>query len=231
MVIKKIFQGVFDDEVHAAFLKFGKGEYSNKYMVEAKKQKDKYVIKTSAEYANFFVKRCLQGQKKVTVSGVVISTVDLSKEMPFPVGKVSNFQGIRKIPINTEVNAEDIIRIIDKFPRMFFALSFKTDSCELKIKPKAPKSGKPGKELEEVKIDFCSLKTTDAAIAKEILFDVGEFKELRTEHTLKIKDTTYPNDSSLSPAEIRERSKRKGIVIRKLTVDGKEKISEANFEA
>lgn len=231
MIIKKIFEGVSDDEVHAAFLKFGRGEYSNKYLVEVKKQKDKSVIKTSAEYANFFVKRCLQGQEKISISGVIISTVDLSKEMPFPVEKVSNFQGIRKIQINTEVEAKDIISIIDKFPRMFFALSFKTNSFELKIKPKAPKSGKPGKDSDEVKIDFCTLKTTDNSIVNEVLFGVRDFKEVRVEHTLKINEIIYPRDTSLSPAEIREQSKRKGVVVRKVIVDGNEKVSEADFEA
>ncbi len=29
--MKKIFDGIFDDEVHANFLKFGKGDYKNKY--------------------------------------------------------------------------------------------------------------------------------------------------------------------------------------------------------
>ena len=41
MIIKKIFDGQPDEEVHSDFLKFGKGEYRNKFLVEAKRQKDK----------------------------------------------------------------------------------------------------------------------------------------------------------------------------------------------
>ncbi|MBC8435148.1 hypothetical protein H8D91_01455 [archaeon] len=231
MVIKKIFEGIFDDEVHAAFLKFGRGEYPNKYLIEAKRQKDKYVIKTSAEFVNYFVVKCLEEQEKLHVKGIIISTIDLSNEIPFPVVKVSNFQGVRKIQIDTELNAEDLIKLIDKYPRMFFALSFKTNSCELKIKAKAPKSGKPDKETGEVKVDFCSLKTTNPLIAREVLFGLGDFKEIRVEHTLKINEIIYPKDSSLNPAEIREQSKRKGTVVRKVLIDGNEKLSEANFEA
>lgn len=231
MVIKKIFAGVSDEEVHDAFIKFGKGEFSSKYIVEAKKQKDKYSIKTSAEYANFLVKKCLSNQKKLQVTGIIVSTIDLSKEIPFPVGKVSNFQGIRKIPIESEVNAEDVLKLMDKYPRMFFALSFKTENLELKVKPKAPKSAKPGKDLDEAKADFCSLKTSDKSVVDELVFDAKDFKDFRAEHTIKINDILYPRDPSLSPVEVREMSKRKGVVIRKVTLDGKEIVSEAKFEA
>jgi hypothetical protein len=231
MVIKKIFSGINDEEVHDAFLKFGRGEYQSKYLLEIKKQKDKYSIKTSAEFVNPIVKKCLEGQGKISVSGVIVSTIDLSKEISFPVGKVSNFQGIRKIPINLEINAKEILDLMNKYPRVFFALSFKTDSLELKVKPKAPKSGKPGKDDEEVKADFCSLKTSDESLVKELAFDVSNFKELTATHTLKINEIIYPKDSSLSPVEIREKSKRKGVVVRKLSIDGKEVVSEAKFEA
>lgn len=231
MVIKKIFSGKSDEEVHDTFIKFGRGEYSNKYLVEAKNQKDKYSIKTSAEYANFLVKKCLSNQKKLQITGIIVSTIDLSKEIPFPIGKVSNFQGIRKIPVNTEVNAEDVLKLMDKYPRMFFALSFKTDSLELKVKPKAPKSAKPGKDAEDSKADFCSLKTSDKSILDELVFDATNFKEFRAEHTLKINEIIYPKDASLSPVEIREKSKRRGIVVRKVTIDGKILTTEAKFEA
>jgi hypothetical protein len=233
MVMKKIFSGVCDEEVHSAFLKFGKGEYSGKYLIEAKKQKDKYHIKTSAEFANFLVKKCLEGQGKVAISGIIVTTINIGNddELGFEVKKRGNFQGIKKLQIETEVEAEKILKLMEKYPRVFFALSFKTNSCELKIKPKAPKSGKPGKDSEEVKVDFCSLKTTDVSLVKELLFDIENFNDLRVEHVLKIRDIIYPKDPSLNPAEVREKSKRKGVIVRKVVVDGREKISEANFEA
>ena len=60
MVVKKIFDGVFDEEVHLSFLKFGRGEYKNKFLLEGKKQKSKWAIKTGAEFANFLVRKCLE---------------------------------------------------------------------------------------------------------------------------------------------------------------------------
>lgn len=233
MVIKKIFEGIFDEEVHTAFLKYGKGEYSNKYLVEAKKQKGNYVIKTSSEYANYFVETCLKNQGKIKISGIIVTTLNLGndEELGFKVEKRGNFQGIKKLQINTEVEASKILALIKKYPRVFFALSFKTEKSELKIKAKAPKSGKPGKDSDEVKADFCSLKTSDPSIIKEVLFDIKDFKEVRAEHKLKINEIIYPKDSSLNPAEIREKSKRKGVVFRKIILDGNEKISESNFLA
>ena len=38
MTIKKIFEGVFDEGVHSDFLKFGRGEYKNKFLLEGKRQ-------------------------------------------------------------------------------------------------------------------------------------------------------------------------------------------------
>ena len=45
MVVKKVFDGVFDDEVNAAFLKFGRGEYRNKYLLDGKRQAKKWAVK------------------------------------------------------------------------------------------------------------------------------------------------------------------------------------------
>ena len=62
----------------------------------------------------------------------------------------------------------EIIDLLNKFPKAFFALSFETeDETKLKIKAKAPKSGKPGTKGEEVpKPDFCKLITKDKKIVE-----------------------------------------------------------------
>ena len=235
MIIKKIFDGQVDEEVHSAFLKFGKGEFRNKYLIEAKLQGGgKWSIKTGQEFANFFVRKCLEKVNgSVAVKGVIICTFDLSKELNFEIKKKSNFQGIRKIAIETEVDAREILDLMDKYPRVFFALSFVVGDCILKIKAKAPKSGKPGKDGEGPVADFCSLKTTDKSIVDELLFDVrGGWKEVKINHTLKIEDIVYPeNFKDMKPEEVREQSKRKGVVVRKVDVDGVVKESEEEFEA
>ncbi len=230
-VIKKIFDGIFDDEVHGAFLKFGRGQYRNKYLLEGKRQSNKWAIKSGAEYVNFLVRKCLGGiSGRVAIKGIIVSTLDLRDEIKFDIVKVGNFQGIRKNVIDTEVDASEVLNLMDKFPRVFFALSFSGDDFVLKVKAKAPKSGKPGKDGDGPVVDFCSLKTNDKTIVDELFFGAGDFKEVSVNHTIEVSDIVYPGDlESLKPIEVRELSKRKGVVNRKVDVDGIEKNSEAEF--
>ena len=281
MIMNKIFEGVCDDEVHVAFLKFGRGEYRNKYLVEGKRQVGKWAIKAGAEYVNFLVRRCLEkvssgddsskddsskddsskddsskddsgepsgessGESsgepsgepsgehsgRVAIKGIIVSTLDLKDEIGFDVVKIGNFQGIRKNVIDTEVEASEVLALMDKFPRVFFALSFKGVDFVLKIKAKAPKSGKPGGGDKSV-VDFCSLKTKDKEIVDELFFGVGGFSEVKVGYSISVTDIVYPeNVEELNPAEVRELAKRKGVVVREVEVDGVSRISEAGFVA
>jgi len=234
MTIQKVFRKTIDEEVHSDFLKFGRGEYRDRFLLEAKKQAKGWTIKSGPEYVNYLVKTCLEKiSGKVAVSGIIVSTTDLSGELTFDIVKVSNFQGVRKIQIDAEVEAEELLRMIEKYPRVFFALTFSGETFMLKVKAKAPKSGKPGKESEDgPKAEFVMLKTNNEEIVKELFFDVPEFKEVKITHTIFVDSIVYPEKiDSLKPAEIRELSKRKGRVIRKVRVDGTEKIVEAEFVA
>jgi len=237
MVIKKVFMGEFDEEVHSDFLKFSRGNFKNRYLIEAKRQKDKWAIKTSAEFANFLVRKCLEKspEGRIAMKGIIVSTMDLKDEIRFEIKKTGNFQGIRKIEIDTEITANEILDLMNKFPRVFFALSFSTPDCQLKIKPKAPKSGKPGKEDGEgPRADFCTLKTQDEEIVKELLFDVDlkNVKEVKANHIINVDNIIYPeNAKDMKPEEVREQSKRGGVVVRNLVVDSDEKTSEHEFLA
>ena len=231
MIIKKIFDGSPDENVHASFLRFGRGEYKNKYLIEGKKQAKKWAIKTSAEYTNSLVKLCLEKvNEPIEIKGVIVSTLDLRDEINFDVKKVSNFQGVRKHVIDSEINPSEILELIDKYPKAFFALSFKGNGFVLKIKPKAPKAEKKPKDGEEISIDFCSLKTEDKKDIDELFFGVGDFKEVFINHTINVNDIIYPsNMDELKPTEIRELAKRKGKIIRKAIIDEKEYNSEKEF--
>ena len=234
MIIKKIFDGACDEEVHVAFLKFGRGVYRDKYLIEGKKQAKNYAVKTGAEYVNFLVRRCLESVgESVEATGVIVSTLDLRDEIKFDLKKVSNFQGVRKHAIDGEINSEEIFALMDKYPKAFFALSFKGNNFALKIKPKAPASGKPGKEKEDgPDADFCNLKAGDEKLLGELFFGVGKFEKVRISHEISVTDIIYPADmESLKPTEIREMAKRKGVVKRVAHVDGKEQISSAEFVA
>ncbi len=231
MVMRKIFDGIFDDEVHLAFLRFGRGQYKNKYLLHGKRQAKNWAVKTGAEYTNFLVRSCLgKIDGYVAISGVIVSTLDLKNEIEFEIKKVSNFQGVRKYIIDTEIEPSKILDLIDKYPKGFFALSFKGEGFVLKIKAKAPKSGKSGKDDEKPVADFCSLKIGDRTIIDELFFGVGDFQEVSIRYEIDVTDIVYPTDiENLKPTEIRELAKRKGVIKRDIDVDGIIRMHEAEF--
>jgi len=232
--MNKIFDGALDDEVHVAFLKFGRGEYQNKYLLEGKRQAKKWAIKAGAEYANFLVRRCLEKfSGPVAMTGVIVSTLDLRDEFKFDIVKAGNFQGVRKFQVASEIEPAQIIELMDKYPKAFFALSFKGDDFVLKIKAKGPADGKKGKgEGGGPVADFCSLKTSDKAFVDELFFGVGDFGECKINHTISITDIVYPsNVEELKPTEVRELAKRKGVVKRVVLRDGVEVVGSAGFVA
>jgi hypothetical protein len=130
------------------------------------------------------------------------------------------------------MSGKEILGLIEKFPKAFFALSFDSPKGDkLKIKPKAPKSGKPGKNNENgPKADFCTLKTNNSSIGKGFVFEKPDFKEAKINHTYFITGMIMP-EGEKDFAKIREMAKRKGKIVRKAIIDGKEINSEKEFVA
>ncbi len=230
--INKIFSGQIDEEVHLEFVKFSRGIFENRYLLEGKKQPEKWGIKSGAEFANYFVRRGLEKtQDKVKFTGAIISTLDLTKDITFEIADKKGYMGIKKWAIDSEIETKKIMDLMNKYPKVFFALSFSLPGFELKIKAKAPKSGKPGaKGEEEPKAEFCSLKTTDKSIVEDLFFDFLTFKEITIKHTLEIKDIEIP-EGEKDPVKMRENAKRKGIVKRIITLDGKQETKQKDFVA
>ena len=230
--ITKIFKGDTDEEVHRQFEKFSRGEFRNRALIEAKSSKGKYKIKTSSEFANELVKEVAKklGKEKTNIKGIIISTKDLSGVLNFKDKK--QYQGIKKYIINEEKSGEEILKLLEDFPKIFFALSFKDEKSktELKIKPKAPKSKKPKNKDQLAKADFCTLRTTDKKLLESFIFENPDFKDAKVEHTFIINDLILPKGEK-DFLKIREIAKRKGKIIRKSIIDGKEKISEKEFTA
>ncbi len=231
-VILKIFSDEIDLEVHDAFVKFSKGIFQGKYLIECKKQKDLWNIKTSAEFVNFFVRRGLEKLKEpIDISGVIVSTLDLKSNLEFEFEKIKQFAGVKQIVINSKISPEKIISLMDKFPKAIFALSFSLDNYILKTKAKSPKNGKPStKGDEDVKADFCSLKTSDTSIIDDLFFDNKSFKEIKIKHTININEIILPEGIS-DPVKMRGLAKRKGIITRIIKIDGNPTTKEKEFEA
>ncbi len=231
-VIKKIFSGVRDDEVHADFTKYSRGVFANKYLVEVKKQKDKLSIKTSAEFVNYIVKECLKEVRgEFDVKGVIVATFDVSKEAQFPVQRIKQFMGIKQAVIECKTTSDKIIELMNKYPKAFFALTFSTPHSELKVKAKAPKSAKPAATGDKEPVaEFLSLKTTNQIIADDLLFGIGKFKELSIKHVLNINEIVIPKGEN-DPVKMRENAIRKGTIKRIMKVDDNITEKEIEFEA
>jgi hypothetical protein len=232
--IKRVIDGNVDESVHLQFQKFSKGEFRNRALIEAKNSNGKFTIKTSAEFANEFVRIVAEklGKGKTNVTGAIVSTNDLTSELNFYEKK--QFQGVKRYLINKEMSGTEIIDLLNKFPKTFFALTFKADNDDtiLKIKPKAPKSGKPGKGDEKPKVDFCSLKTKDKNLAEGFIFEKPDFKKAEINHTFFIDKIILPElEGEKDFAKMREMAKRKGRIVRKAEIDEKGSVKEFEFEA
>ncbi|MBM3232999.1 hypothetical protein FJZ18_02430 [Candidatus Pacearchaeota archaeon] len=235
--IYKIFSGKTDESVHAEFIKYSKGIFENKYLLEGKKSKTGWTIKTSAEYVNTLVRNCLEKSAgRIQVSGVIVSTFDVHTRAQILLGnetvkRVKQFMGIKQVVIEGQADAKNLIELMDSFPRAFFALSFSSGDTQIKTKAKAPKSAKPSSGGDkEVSADFCTVKTNQRGIIDDLFFDCKDFIESSIRHTLSIKEITLPKGVS-DPVQIREQAKRKGTIIRILKSDGKETKKEVEFEA
>lgn len=236
--IKKIFERKTDEVVHAQFQKFSRGEFRGKALVKAKKSGGKFFISTTYEYSNEFVRMVaekIKDEEKTKVTGAIISTRNL-KELPefnkiIANAEVKQFMGIKQFKIDLEMSREQILDICNIFHSSFLALSFSAGNTQLKIKAKSPKSSKPSTKTQGIpNPDFCKLQTDDELLAKNILFDVPDFKKLVISHDFIISELDIPKNES-DPAKMREKTIRKGRIIRKLNIDGKSIVREVNFEA
>jgi len=230
-VLKKIFSEQSDDRVHNEFIKFGKGVFENRYLLEAKKQKTKWSVKTSAEFSNFLVRSCLEkASGEIEVKGIIVSTSPLSEKAEFEIEKVKKYMGIQQAVIKTNTTPDKILALMDELPKAHYGLSFKTADCDLKIKAKTPKTGKPGKKAQEPKADFCALKTTDKSIIQDLFFDFPDFDFIVIKHTINIKKIELPEGEE-DPVKIRELAKRFGSIKREVNVNGEQFIEEKKFSA
>jgi len=239
--IKKIFDssdGKIEDElVHLQFQKFSKGEFRNRAIIEAKTSRTptgtKCTINTSAEFANELVRIVAEnlGNNKTNVTGAIVSTSDMKGQLDFK--EIKQFQGVKRYIMDVEMSGSDILGLLEKIPKSFFALSFESGEFKLKIKPKAPKSGKPGKGDEAPKADFCKLITTDKDIVRDFVFEVDDFKKVAVNHTFMIEEIVVSDELKKTNdfARIREEAKRKGRILRNATVDEREVKSEKEFSA
>src|SRR3989344_7718161 len=94
--IKKIFDGKTDELVHIQFQKFSRGEFKDKAVILYSYSKDKYSLSTTYEYSNDFARAMAEklGDSKTKVTGVIVSTRDLTGQVNFVDKK--QFAGVKQ---------------------------------------------------------------------------------------------------------------------------------------
>ncbi len=214
--IKKIWQNK-GEEAHNYFVRFGKGRFENRAVLNLQKT-TKIKLKGSFEWANDFV-NLVSELADVKFSGIVLSkqTINLENEKK----KSGSFE------YDVNVSSEKIKEIKDKVYAML--LDGGGEGIILKIKKKLPKPGKSG----ESKVDdkFCQLEA-DLRYWQQVkeAFMLPECKKCKISHTYIINELIPPKEEK-DFAKIRELTKRKGKIIRKLEIDKQEKQEEKDFEA
>ena len=218
MFIKKIFENKQDNSVHSQFVRFGKGIFGMRAVINARISGNQVKVSSTFELANDLVNFCSSLSPKIKVSGIVLSKEKLSLE------NERKKTGLLEYNIARESSSDELKSILEKC--YFTLLDCSAAGIELKIKKKLPKPGKSGEA--KVNDKFCTLDLNLKFLSKfkeEFFWDTQSFKKARAEHTFIITDIIMPAGEK-DFEKIRQEAKRKGKIIRKAIVDGNEIVKE-----
>tara|TARA_Y100000310_G_scaffold79677_1_gene76351 strand:- start:5796 stop:6494 length:699 start_codon:yes stop_codon:yes gene_type:complete len=229
--VKKLFDGEIDEDVHFQFIRFGKGNYKGRFRLGLWKTK-KVKVKTSFEFANDLVLLCsrLGGGK---VSGIVLTKKNISSIM-----SENNIEGnsevkksglyyLNNIP-EQELKKEQLVEL----EKVCYStlLDIVGEGFKLSVKKKLPK---PGKNENKIDTRFCVLEADEkfySEIKEDFFWDMPEAKKIDISHEVIVDEIISP-EGEKDFAKIRELAKRKGKIMRKAEIDGKEIINEKEFKA
>jgi len=215
--IKKIFEENADESVHRQFVRFSRGSFSGRASLSLVK-KENIKLGGSFEFANDFCDFVAENSE-AKFSGKILSR----SKLDFP-GREKN--GIFEYKVEN-VDSGKIREIKDIAYSLL--LDAEGTGISLKMKKKLPKPGKSG----ELKIDnkFCILECDLKFWSKlKDFFMLPECSKFKVNHTYVIEDVIVDRNEK-DFAKMRETAKKKGKIIRKTVVDGKEAIEEKRFEA
>ncbi|HII15021.1 MAG TPA: hypothetical protein HA362_01800 [Nanoarchaeota archaeon] len=226
-ILKQMLVGKTDGQAHYKFVRYGKGEY-DRFLFEITKGRNNFKVKSSYDFANDFVGIIAERMRETaSVSGKIIMARDFKPELD-PFCEAVNYSKRGKLftaEISAEFSPEQLRRLYDKFSSAFLLLNVKSSEMSLKAGKSLPKPGgaiKPG---------FCSA-TLPLDLLDEFAWDVKqEFQKLEIKHILYINEIVLTPELKADPAKARLEAKRKGKIVRIVTIDGKETRKEADFIA
>lgn len=218
--IQKIFEDKPDNLVHKQFTRFGKGEYERALLTVKKGLR--LSIKSSFEFSNDFVEIISkEASSDIKISGVILCAHEFNLDLE---NEYSKRGKIYKAEIKEQkIKKEKLKEIFEKFKFDWLLLTLSADNCSLKCKTSLPKPG------GTIKDDFCSVSFDNINLTKEFVFETDNFKQAIIKHIFKIEELIVSKDDEDDFEKARINAKRKGKIIRFITIDGKEEKKEINL--
>jgi hypothetical protein len=221
--IKKLFEKENDESVHRQFIRFSKGKFENKAVLNVKRNGN---IKISGTYeiATDMISLISMLAPMIKVSGTVISR---EKIQGFPEGKEK--KGVIHYEINETIDSKRLSEIA--FKSMYCLLDCEAAGIEMKTKKTVPRPNP--KATDKVKDKFFTavldIKFWNQ-IRNEFLFNLPEGKKFRLLHNYDINQVILPKNEK-DYEKIRIIAKKKGRLTRNVEIDGKNVVQETEFEA
>ena len=221
--IRQLFEGKPEEWVHALFTRYGRGDYAGPAFEADIGKAIKF--KATVEYCSAFVRLAALSGGSLDVEGAIYAKSDFRNVLD-GLGveyddKSKPKKGIYVAQVKGELDSEVLVKVCEGAASAIILLNLTGSNSKLKCKKKPPK---PGGERE---LDFCSGQVDLSVLPKlkeDLLFDVSEFKSVKVDNRFIIEELVIPQ--GLSPGEARLQAKRKGILSRTVTVDGKERKSD-----
>lgn len=225
--LRALFEGKPEGWVHLFFTRYGRGEFDGP-CCELDVGKD-IKFKGTVEYSTLFGALLASCGGDFKVEGAIFAKEDFRDGLR-SVGvdfddKSKPKKGFFVAQIDGEFPSGVLVDVFGKIPHATVLLNLAGDKGKLKCKKKPPK---PGGEKDN---NFFSGSMSLSALPKlreEVLWDVGEFKKAKAENKYMIEELIIP--PGMSAADARLKAKRKGRIVRKITLDGLEKKSECALE-
>ena len=243
--ITRIIQNDVDELTHLIFSRYGRGTFPGPAL-QLKTQKNKITINASFLYEDFigaFLAYFLPSGEQFKLTGNIFSYRDLSSALSSIISSVSmkKSKNLYKATLQLELPSEKIKKLYSLLGgKCYILVSIKPVQGtlpKLQIKKSIPKLTD---QIVELKTDFCKATLPNneeilKVFIEEALPDFQEkikmsFKSLDLKNQLVVTDIILPeNWRSMPSREVRLKSKRKGKIVRTLTVDGETLKTEHDF--
>lgn len=226
--IRKIYEKNIDEKTHQQFTRYSIGEFEKEEFI-IKKGSSFVQIKAGFEYLDVMFDLMAKLVKEdVLLNGVIVTKNKIINELNEFGIEPKNVTG-KKYTIQETMTSDKFKDFITKFNSCFLLLNVKSEKYSISVKKSIPKPGKLVENFVTAKFDLSDLDT----IKREFLFDIkaDNFKDISIKHKYIIDEIIIPDEFKNNPEEARVNAKRKGRIIRKISIDNKTQEKEIQLLA